>query len=386
MPVPDYAGGSIVNLMSSIVAGRGGAAAPYAPARELPPGELAGARHVVLLVVDGLGLEALRAARAGATFRRHLRGGLTSVFPSTTASAVTAFMTGLAPQQHALPGWFTWLRELGTVAAILPFRARLGGPAFGELGVDPRRIFDQAPLVERIGTEAHLVMPRDIVDSDFTRAYAGSAVRRGFTSLEELVAQVTALITQSHERRYIYAYWPELDALAHEHGVGSDEVARHLGELDRAFARLLESAAGSESVLIVTADHGFVDTTPATRLRLADHPALAETLMLPLCGEPRVAYCYVSPAARGRFEGYLRRHLSHCLQWFPSEALVERGYFGEGAPHARLAERIGDYTLIMREHYSLVDRLPGEPDKVHIGVHGGITSAEMLVPLVVAWA
>src|SRR4030065_680714 len=53
-PRPAYPGGSLVNLMSPLTPALGGNS-PYAPLTALPPQHLADARHVVLLVIDGLG-------------------------------------------------------------------------------------------------------------------------------------------------------------------------------------------------------------------------------------------------------------------------------------------------------------------------------------------
>src|SRR5512135_1734595 len=105
MVLPDYAGGSILNLMRSVAEACGATGLPYEPARQLDPAELADAANIVLLVIDGLGLDYLLRNGKDGALRGHLRGSLTSVFPSTTASAITTFLTGLAPQQHGLTGW-----------------------------------------------------------------------------------------------------------------------------------------------------------------------------------------------------------------------------------------------------------------------------------------
>ena len=44
----------------------------------------------------------------------------TAANPPTTSAAITTFATGLAPQQHAVTGWFMHLKELGAVSTILP--------------------------------------------------------------------------------------------------------------------------------------------------------------------------------------------------------------------------------------------------------------------------
>jgi Uncharacterized proteins of the AP superfamily len=131
---PDYEGGSIVNLMRSLGDACGALPPlPYAPLRDAKVSLGDTARHVVLLVADGLGYRYLQRHGAGGHLHNHLQARLTSVFPSTTASAVTTYLTGLAPQQHALTGWHMYFSELDAVAAVLPLRPR--GP--GEFDARP---------------------------------------------------------------------------------------------------------------------------------------------------------------------------------------------------------------------------------------------------------
>jgi hypothetical protein len=317
---------------------------------------------------------------AGA-LHRSLRGSITSVFPSTTATAVTTFLTGTAPQQHALPGWHVYFRELGSVLAVLPFRARHGGPPLGEAGIDAGALFGHVPLFDRIRARSYVVAPERISRSDYNRAHTGVAARHGYDTLRQLFATTARILHESRERSYVYAYWPELDRLAHEHGIGSREAAAHLTELDAEFGRFLHQIRGSDTTVIVTADHGFIDTDPAHAIELDAHPPLAEALMLPLCGERRAAYCYVYPDRHEQFEQYVQTALAHDVELFPSAELIARGYFGLGPPHPRLRERVGDYTLVMRGNAVIKDWLLGERRYTHVGVHGGVSAAEMLVPL-----
>ena len=384
---PDYAGGSIVNLMASIVAGFG-VRSHYAPLGALLPDEIAAPRNVCLFVIDGLGARHLaQGAAAGGALAPHLRASITTIFPSTTATAVTTFMTGLAPQSHAITGWHMYFRELGAVLAVLPFRPRHGGPSLAAAGgTTPAALLGNAPLADRIEAATHVISPAAIVDSCFNTAHAGRARRIGHRGLDEMFAAARDVVRGGTGRQYVYAYYSELDSLAHAHGIGSEEVGAELGRIDAAFGRFLEEIAGTETLVIFTADHGFVDTTPETVVDLDDHPELAATLAVPLCGEPRVAYCYVKPDAAQAFERYVERRLSHCATLARSRDLVADGWFGPGPAHPRLGERIGDYTLIMKEGYAVRDHVPGERRHVQIGVHGGPTEDEMLVPLVVARA
>jgi hypothetical protein len=383
MTRPDYHGRSIVNLMSSIAAARGGDRLRYAPLDGLDGERLAAARNVVLWVIDGLGYHWL--GRQGESLlQRHLVMPIASVFPPTTASAVTSFLTGDAPQGHGLTGWFMHFKELGGVAAILPFRMRVGGIDIQQAGIGARELLGHLPIADRLGVECHAVSPGWIAYSPFNRAHAGRSMIRPFDTLRQLVDQTVAAVLSSQAPKYVYAYWPGYDSLAHEHGTASREVAAHFQELDTAFGDLLKRLGGSDTILLVTADHGFVDTTPERTVHLEAHPALARCLALPLCGEPRSAYCYLHPHKEDMYLRYVEEQLGHACQAVPSIRLIEEGWFGLGEPHPSLWERVGDYTLLMRENWVIKDRIAGEKPFHHIGVHGGASEAEMTVPLVLA--
>ncbi|MBW8458602.1 MAG: alkaline phosphatase family protein [Thiobacillus sp.] len=380
LTLPDYRGGGIVNLMSSIATALGGSS-PYPPLAALPPQALADARHLVLLVVDGLGHDYLL-GRDGA-LRRHLRGQMTSVFPSTTASAIPTFLTGLAPQQHGLTGWHMYFREIGAVVAPLPFRVRTGRHPLREAGVTPAELFRLTPLVDRLSRPCHVVSPKHIIHSDFNVAFSGRAKRHGYDTLEEMFAQITGILRSTGPRSYAHAYWPQLDSLAHEHGIRSEPVAEAFAALDAGFARLVEVARDNNSLVIVTADHGFIDTSAEETIDLDDHPQLRETLLLPLCGESRAAYAYVRAGREAQFENQVRERLGDRIRLFRSEDVVRQGWLGPGEAHPALADRLGDYVLIPRGRTILRDWLQGEERHTHIGVHGGLSAAEMIVPLVV---
>lgn len=378
--LPDYGGGGLVNLMSTLIGACGGAS-PYPPLAALPAAAVAGARHVVLLVIDGLGYDDL--VRRGGQLRRHLVGRLTSVFPSTTASAIPTFMTGLAPLAHGLTGWHMYFREIGAIAAPLPFRLRAGRSTLREAGVTPADVFGLEPLFDRLPLPCHVVSPKTLVDSDFNVALSGTARRHGYQSLDDLLGVLVALM-EAPARSYIHAYWPQHDSLAHQYGIGSRQVAEAFDRFDAGFPRLVAAAQRTGSVVIVTADHGFVDTSAQETIDLDAHPGVRDALLLPLCGEPRMAYAYVRAGREAQFRDAVRASLSGRVHLVPSADVVRAGWLGAGVVHPALADRLGDYVLIPRGNTILRDWLRGEPRHTQIGVHGGLSAAEMYVPLIVA--
>lgn len=377
---PDYHGGGIVNLMASVVAGLGGGETGYAPAAAVAPERLAG-RPVVLFLLDGLG-DALLERFPDSHLARHRVGRLTSVFPSTTASAVTTFATAVAPQQHAVTGWFTYFRELGSVAAVLPFRPRHGGGTYGDSGITPADLVPARPLYPRLTVPSRVLNPVEIAESEYSRFSTGGARRVGHRGLEAFFAEAAAAAGAGPG--YCLAYWSDLDRTAHRFGIDSREVAEHFRELDAAFGAFLEGIAGSGALVLATADHGLVDTDPLHALALEDHPRLAATLALPLCGDPRAAFCYVRPGREADFLAYVEGELGDACTAVAGGDLVADGWFGRGTPSPRLAERAGDYVLLMGSNYVLHDRLPNERAFTLTGVHGGTSAGEMFVPLCVA--
>jgi len=380
MTRPDYQN-SIVNLMASIGLGLGGGHTAYTPLASLPAERFV-QRPVSLIVIDGLGEHLLQQFPDSHLYRSHI-ATLSSVFPTTTASAITTFTTGTAPQQHAITGWHMWLRELGSVASILPFMPRHGGTTYSVSGWSPAQFIGAPPLFDRLAVPSTVLNPSYILDSDYSRASNGQARRLGHSNIEEFFRLLVAELA-SGRPQFLFAYWSELDGLAHHYGSQSPQVQEHFLALDRAYGEALTQLRGSGALLITSADHGLIDTTTGRILRLEDHPRLQQTLALPLCGEPRTAYCYVRPGQERNFLDYVGKELAPYCTALPSCQLIAEGWFGLGTPHPRLAERIGDYILLMKDNYVLRDRLANERPFHQIGVHGGNSPTELAVPLLLS--
>jgi len=376
MPRPDYLGNGFANLVASLVESRGGTPR-HPPLAALPFAEIRAARNIIFLIIDGLGDNYLNANGAGGQLARHRRGAISAVFPSTTASAITTSFTGATPLEHGLTGWFTYFSEAACVGAPLPFQRR------GEktsLGIAPERIFVERSLFDALAVRSIVVSYRPIIDSLYNRHHCGRAERRAYDTLAGFVDQTVHAVQSGPDRKLVYAYWPEFDTLAHRHGVASAEVRTHFVALDAAFGKLLARLAGSDSLVVLTADHGFIDCPPGESVELP--PALAVLLRFPLCGERRVAFCHV------REENYFlekaKQFLADRAEVRPSRELLDEGWFGAGRAHARFAERIGDVALVMKGRGTVKDWVSGEPRHLHIGNHGGLSEDEMNIPLVVA--
>lgn len=380
---PDYTGGGFLNLLASLAAACG-ARPRHPPLRALLPTELAAASNLVLLIVDGLGDRYLRARGAGGQLERHRRSAISAVFPSTTAAAITTSYTGWAPLEHGLTGWFTYFAEAGCVAAPLTGRSRGDDLPLSTRGVASARLFAAPSLFDTLTRRTIVVSEANIVGSAYNVHHCGRAERRAYVDRAGLLAQIEAAVTSGADRKFVYAYWPYFDTLAHRYGIASAEVRAELTAIDSAFSELLERLTGSDALVIVTADHGFIDSRPGEALALEDGPGLASLLRLPLCGERRVAFCHVQNGLVATFAASAKEWLGDRAEVRSSRELAEEGWFGTGTAHPRFAERIGDVALVMNKHYTVKDWVPGETRNLIVGHHGGTSEDEMLIPLVIA--
>lgn len=380
---PDFEGGSIVDLMSSVARARGGCVTGPG-LRDVDVSGWRDARTIVLVVLDGVGMAQLDALPAEGFLRRHCENSLTSVFPSTTAAAITTFMTARAPAEHGLTGWHLRCDEPGLdgrVMAILPVTLRGGG----DLPCAPEEVLNRVcrvpPLFASLPRRACVISPVDIVDSPFNLRHSAGADRVGYVDLAGMLDAIGSALRAPQPPAYIYAYWPDFDHCAHARGTGSEAARDLLRKADQALADWSRSLAGNDALLLVTADHGFIDAPPERLIDIEDWPDAADCLAGPLSGERRAVFCHVKPGRQRDFERAMHRLDHVCVPWRSAD-LVAAGRFGPGLRHPQLLSRIGDYTLEMKQDWTLRDTMPGERGHRLIGVHGGTSRDEMRVPLV----
>ena len=380
---PDYQGGSLLNLMVSLRQRFGDRRVDIPGLRDPAALPLSDARVVVLLVIDGLGAHDLATRGAGSFLARHQARTLTSVFPPTTASAITTSLTGIAPAEHGLTGWTIRDDRFGGVFAPLPMVRRDREPMTGWWRMP--RLFPYPSLFQRLDTRSVMVAPESILGSPFNLRHSRGVARRyAYLDLPGLESQlVQSVVDLGSLDGFVYAYHADYDALAHQFGIASLECDAHFEALDAMIARVSAQLADSGALLLVTADHGFIDSPLERQCDIAAEGDLQSCLDGPLWGERRVAYCRVKKAYRAQFELEALAQLGDRFHVVPGRRLIDSGVFGPTAkPSRKLAERVGDFALIGRDNWTLYDWLPNERRFPMLGVHAGVSAAEMLIPLV----
>ena len=344
--------------------------------------EISKHKNVILLIVDGLGYKYLIRNGKDGILKNNLKNKMTSVFPPTTATCITTFATGVAPKQHGITGWFMYLKELGMITTILRTMPRLGGCSFSQVGIDLNKIFTEKSFASKIKIKSYTVIHDEILKSDYNITVNKNSTMLGYQNINECFESIKKAVDKKG-KKYVFAYWGSLDSYAHKNGMNSKVTYDHFQNIDNNVKQLVKYLEGKDALLIITADHGLIDSAKNKTILLKDHPKLDECLALQLSGDPRCVYCYVKPGKLKQFKDYVKKNLSKEFYLMKSNKLVEKNFYGLFTPHKELLNRIGDYVLIAKENYIMLDTLLCQKDKIPIGNHGGISEEEIYVPLII---
>ena len=396
--VPDYDGLCLANIPATVAALLGGelpgACPPLRP--ELWRGWADGVRRVIFLLVDAMGYLQLQEAMARgdvpAWNRLAERGALfpiTTVFPSTTNAVLTTLWTGYSPAAHGLLAFELYLREFGVAASALFFWpiACHQHDLLVEWGLKPEEFVPVPALGETLSKQGIAV--RTFIRKTYAESALSQMHRRGLEKIDGFVDASDlwvglrrALGESQSERLFISAYWDVVDGISHKYGPNDDSWAtelRNIGYmLEEEFLRRLTPAEREGTLLIITADHGMVPTPPEVAVKLDDHPALRDVLLIPPMGESRVPFLYPHPDQREALRAYLSGELSDAFVTLERDIVLESGLLGPGPVYRETPYRLGDLMTLARGNHYLAKE---EKSLEMLGRHGGLSPVEMLVPL-----
>ena len=344
---------------------------------------LRGSRVVVLLVVDGLGARALEWARNRGAVRyldtSHQAATITSVFPSTTAAALTTLQTGLSPAQHGLAGYTLYLEDQSATVNMITWKPA-GGMRLGAALPELKTFLGVPTIFNRLqasGIESAIVSNLAYIDSALTNVQSSGVAYRGHRTPAELAGLLLAE-TRKPGQRFIYGYWDGYDALAHTHGPEGDICLNELYLIDQAIGRgLLEPlAASAEDVtVLLVADHGHIaiDTDRVQSLK----PALGRYSRhrpIPTGDRRATGLAFDDPEALARLKSIVD---NYGVILSVADALAA-GLYGPGSTRINLKSRIGKTLVLAKGNAAFV--YP-QSNNLTAGGHGSLTAEEMLVPL-----
>ncbi|WP_049894107.1 alkaline phosphatase family protein [Salinarchaeum sp. Harcht-Bsk1] len=394
---PDPSGVSDVSasLPAETLGGAVGASSPAEAHSDVSHPDLS---QVVVLVIDGLGWHRFHRDASDRRFvGRFLERGsvtpLTSVLPSSTGAAIPTLHTGAPPAEHGVLGWDVRLPEHDAIVEAFPHAVRDGVeettppiPPSGVVRSEP--IY---PALEAADVETRVVQPAGTLGTAYANATFRGATQVPYDGIEDGAEVLRSVLESSAGPSYTYVYVPDVDAVSHTSG--SDSAAYHevletvCSALARALYDDLDAATARETLLLVTADHGFVDFDPGPEgcLDPTTIQAVADALErrpngdpVPPWGDYRVSHLAVRDGERAT----VRRTLeARGAIVFDDETVTDVELFGP-APSSAFQRRCGD--LVCTHPERKIVHPAAERIVPKIGMHGGPTARELLVPFAAA--
>jgi predicted AlkP superfamily pyrophosphatase or phosphodiesterase len=366
--LPDYGGACIANLVPALL----GSAGTDSPDPDWLPASVHNAHQVVLLVLDGLGWEQLRARSALAPTLSAAEGidrAITSVAPTTTACALTSITTGSRPCHHGLFGYR--LAVADEILNVLRWTLGSGVVSDARRSVPARR-FQSRPSFVGSSRPVPVVSRDEFGGTGFTAAHLGNSPLHGYKVLSSLPVEVGRLLNA--DETFVYAYYDGIDKVAHGSGLG-DLYDAELTAVDRLVADVA-AALPAGAVLVVTADHGQIDVGP--RVELLGREIMAAVQFI--SGEGRFRWLHAQPGAAAELLAAVTERYADSTWVMGRDQLIDQGLFGGPVPDGLLG-RLGDVALLPWEAIAFVDPADTGENRLEAR-HGSLTADEMLVPLV----
>ncbi len=359
MRAPSYDGHGLVNLVAELERRLTGSS-PVAPLHPELGRHLPAADSYLLVLVDGLGDHQLDHP-AAATLARDRVAALDAPFPTTTPVAMASIATGRPPAQHGLLGYEMWLPEAAQIVNTIWWVDHHGTP----VAMDHAAFLPAPNLAERLQAarcRAVVVQPAVLSASPLNEVlHRGAMV---IPAADDGAAVEGALEEAAVAGSLVVLYLPYLDYAAHATGQTSREyaaVVRLVSSLwDELRGRLPPGAS-----LLGTADHGHVDVAPERR------HAFRAPAGLTLYGDARAIFARGDPDLASRLATGLP------ARWVDAAGM--EGWWGPGPPHPELERRAPDGVFLADDGCALFPA--GDPGTV--GHHGGLSEAELRIPLLV---
>jgi hypothetical protein len=371
--LPAYGGACLASLVPALLAVTGSQGRSEAGPEWLPE-SARHARQIVLLVVDGLGWEQLTARRALLPTLAGAEGldrAITSVAPTTTACVLTSIATGRTPAEHGMIGY----RLGGPDDEIMntlkwTLGTGRGRDARQEVPAGHYQPFPPFPGSRR---RVPVVSKSEFGGTGFTAAHLGDSPLYGYKSPSSMAVELRHLLAAGEP--FVYAYYDGIDKVAHEHGLGEHYDAE-LAAVDDLVAGLV-AVLPPGAALVVTADHGQVDVGP--NVELLGSQVMAGVRFL--SGEGRFRWLHAQPGAANDLLAAATERYGDTTWVVGRDQALDEGWFG-GPLRAGVEGRLGEVALVPHAPLAFLD--PADPGETGLMArHGSLTSAEMLVPLLV---
>lgn len=354
--------------------------------------------HFIFLLLDGFGFSTIKYSLKKHSMK-HLNNFadnsgvklITSVFPSTTSTATVSYHTNMHPVEHRIVGYTSYIPEAGTVCNMI---------SLTPLGQKEHCLLDdgyEMPWIEHHGTiynklqendvDSVFYLPYAIRNSGLTRITGNGAKISPYYSVSQMLTSLRQDLSSAKGRTFHFCYIPTIDTISHKIGPYTQDTALEIESIFMLLEEQLIKASDlpEDTFISISADHGHTVPEEGQKIDLSVDRKLKSFLNTPVVGDPRASVLRVKDGMIETTMDYLTEKYEKYFIPVLSKQMLAEGFFGTPKSVNGDTSFLGDIILISRNSTSIFDSSlklidPGNQANTLIGMHGGLSCDEMLVP------
>ncbi len=319
--------------------------------------------NIILLIYDGMGSNILsRNLNENSFLRKHKIEDIKAIFPPTTTASTTTLLSGLNPCEHGWLGWDLYFKCLDETVTM-----------FLNTKKDTNILVSEENMAQKYFSYKSII---DLINEKYKAFKLMPFGDNAYNDLADLNNKVINLCKEKG-KKFIYAYYDEPDHTTHNEGTDSNITVKLYEEIDKSTKELYEKLKDTNTLVIVTADHGHINSKDIT---LSDYKDIFNLLKHDISIEGRACAFFIKEGKSQEFEQLFNKYFKDDFILYTKEEVIKNKLFGKGTENKYFKDSLGDYlaVAITNKYFRY-----NENSVKLTSMHAGITEDEMLVPLII---
>ena len=324
-------------------------------------------KNVVVILFDGMGYHLInRILDEDSVIRTNMVKCYSSVSPSTTTASTTSMLSGLNPVEHGWLGWNVYFEPIDKIVTL--YTNKLKG---SEEDAETYNVADHFLPYKNLKEQ----VKEGPYDASIIFPFGNEVVYDG-RNLDDMNDKIVGECNKSG-KRLIYVYHEDPDTTLHLTGTKSKETIEMFKKIDESLKSLVGRL--KDTVLIVTADHGHMNSLPYI---ITDYKDFFDTLDGDTSIESRFCSFKVKDGKEEDFVRLFNKYFSNDFVLKTKEEIINEGWFGTGEENKYFRSALGDYFALAKSDRFFIYENPDNEDIILKSNHAGISEDEIDIPLV----
>lgn len=321
-------------------------------------------KNVVVILYDGLGFNILNRNLDKDSFLvKNCVRDYSSVVPCTTTASTTSMLSGMNPCEHGWLGWDLYIKPEDMIVTMFTNKLKDTSIDARDYNVI-RKYYDYNTITDDINEAGK-----------YTSKILFPFGEGAYSNIKDMNNRILSECKKTG-KKYIYAYYEDPDYIMHEMGTDHIKVNKVINKINKATEELC-SKLGKDTVVIVTADHGHLNSSS---ILLSDYEDFYNTLDGDVWVEGRMCAFKVKEGMHDTFRELFNKYFGDKFILKSKKEIIDEKIFGEGEEHKLFRDSLGDYFGLAISDKFFKYSIYSTDLK---SMHAGFTEDEMRIPLII---